>query len=60
MTTLAEQLREMKEEISDKKFATVVLVSLPPSYDNFVSSLNTHKIEDLKWENVKAALIEEH
>ena len=60
MTTLAEQLREMKEEISDKKFATVVLGSLPPSYDNFISSLNTHKIEDLKWENVKAALIEEH
>ena len=60
MTTLAEQLREMKEEISDKKFVTVVLGSLPPSYDNFISSLNTHKIEDLKWENVKAALIEEH
>jgi hypothetical protein len=29
MTSLAEQLREMKEEISTKKFATVVLGSLP-------------------------------
>lgn len=60
MTTLAEQLREMNEEISDKKFATVVLGSLPESYDNFISSLNTQKIEELKWENIKALLIEEH
>ena len=35
MTSLAEQLRELKEEISDKKFATVVLGSLPESNDNF-------------------------
>ena len=28
MTTLAEQLREMNEEISKQKFATVVLGSL--------------------------------
>jgi hypothetical protein len=60
MTTMAEQLREMKEEISEQKFVTVVLGSLPESYDNFISSLNTQKIEELKWENVKALLIEEH
>lgn len=59
MTTLAEQLREMNEEISDKKFATVVLGSLPESYDNLISSLNTQKIEELNWENIKALLIEE-
>ncbi len=29
MTTLAEQLRELKEDISPKKFATVVLGSIP-------------------------------
>ena len=60
MTTLAEQLREMNEEISEQKFATVVLGSLPASYDNFISTLNTQKMEELKWENVKALLIEEH
>ena len=59
-TSLAEQLRDMKEEISEQKFATVVLGSLPESYDNFISSLNTQKIENLKWENIKALLIEEH
>ena len=36
MTSLAEQLRDMKEEISDQKFATVVLQSLPESYENFI------------------------
>lgn len=60
MTTLAEQLREMKEEISDQKFATVLLGSLPESYDNFISSLNAQKAEDLKWENVKSLLVEEY
>ena len=35
MTSLAEQLHEMKEDISPQKFATVVLGSLPESYDNF-------------------------
>ena len=52
MTSLAEQLRELKEEISDKKFATVVLGSLPESYDNFISSLNARNVE-LNWDNIK-------
>ena len=38
MTSLAEQLRAMNEEIPSKKFATVVLGSLPESYDNFLMS----------------------
>ena len=48
MTSLAEQLREMNEEISEQTFATVVLGSLPKFYDNFISS------------HIKALLIEEH
>ena len=60
MTRLAEQLRDMKEEISDQKFATVILGSLPESYENFISSLNARKIEDLTWENVKNLLVEEY
>jgi len=59
MTSLAEQLREMKENISSKKFATVVLGSLPESYDNFLTSLNARNTDDLDWENVKGLLIEE-
>ena len=59
MTSLAEQLREIKEEISSKKFATVVLGSLPESYDNFLTSLNARNAADLDWENVKGLLIEE-
>ena len=60
MTSLAEQLREMNEEISSKKFATVVLGSLPESYDNFLTSLNARNADDLDWENVKGLLIEEY
>ena len=57
MTSLAEQLREMKEDISTRKFATVVLGSLPKSYDNFLTSLNA---EELDWDNIKGLLIEEY
>ena len=60
MTSLAEQLREMNGEISSKKFATVVLGSLPDSYDNFLTSLNARSADDLDWENVKGLLIEEY
>ena len=58
MTSLAEQLRELNEEISSKKFATTVLESLPESYDTFLQ--NARKAEDLDWDNVKALLMEEH
>ena len=60
MTSLAEQLRELKEEITSQKFATVVLGSLPESYDNFISSLNATKVDELNWDNVKGLLIEEY
>ena len=47
MTSLAKQLHELKEKITWHKFATVLLGSLPESYDtgNFM--------DELKWDNVK-------
>ena len=60
MTSLAEQLRELKEEIPSRKFATVVLGSLPDSYDNFLTSLNARSADDLDWENIKGLSIEEY
>ena len=59
MTSLAEQLREMNEEISSKRFATVVIGRLSESYHNFLMSLNARNADDLNWENVKGFLIEE-
>ena len=59
MTSLAEQLREMKEDISSKKFATVILGSLPESYDNFMTSLNARNAEEIEWEDIKGLLVEE-
>eukprot|EP00794_Sanderia_malayensis_P004192 gene4192-4751_t len=47
MTSYAEQLRELNEEISSKKFATVILGSLPESYDNFLTSLNARNADEL-------------
>ena len=60
MTTLAQQLRELEEVISTKKFAIVVLGSLPPSYDTYLISLNARKAEDLNWNSVKGSLQEEY
>ena len=59
MTEMAEQLREVKEEIDSKKFAVVLLGSLPDSYDNFMTSLNARDAENLTWEQIKPALMEE-
>ena len=56
ITSLAEQLRELKEEITPQRFATVILGSLPESYD----SLNATKMDELNWDNVKGLLIEEY
>ena len=60
MTSLAEQLKEMKETITSKKFAIVILGSLPESYDNFLTSLNARNADDLDWSNVKSLLVEEY
>ena len=60
MTTLAEQLREMKEEVSSKRFAIVMLGSLPDSYDNFLTSMNARDAQQLDWESVKGVLVEEY
>ena len=59
MTSLAEQLREMKEEISSKKFAVAVLGSLPESFDTFMTSLNARDAESFEWEEIQGALVEE-
>ena len=60
MTSLAEQPRELKEDISLRKFATAVLGSLPESFDTFLTSLNARKADELDWETVKGFLIEEY
>ena len=60
MTALAQELRELNDPISSQKFATVMLGSLPDSYDAFLTSFNTRPIEELKWENVKCLLKEEY
>ena len=60
MTSLAEQLRELKEDVTPRKFATVVPGSLPDSYETFISSLNARKAEELDWESIKPLLTEEY
>lgn len=52
MISLAEQFRELKEEITPQRFATVILGSL--------QSLNATKMDELKWDNVKGLLMEEY
>ena len=59
MTSLAQQLREMDEDISSRKLATGMLGSLPPSYDTLVTSTSARNITQLDWESVKGVLIHE-
>ena len=59
MTTVADQLRELGEEVTSRKFATTFLGSLPESYQNFITSLNARDANTLEWESVKKALMEE-
>ena len=56
MTSLAKQLCELKEEITPQRFRTIILGSLPELY--VISSLNSTKMDELNWDNVKALLIE--
>ena len=48
MTLLSEQLKELKEDISLQKFTTVILGSLPESYDNCITSLNAKDAKELE------------
>ena len=59
MSTLAQQLRELDEEVSPQKFATAVLGSLPSSYDIFITSLNARDKDNFDWDSIKGALLEE-
>ena len=58
MTAMAEELRELNEDVSDKKFAVVVLGSLPESYDVFKTTLNARDANTLTWADTKSALTE--
>ena len=60
MTGLAQELRELGEEISTQKFATAVLGSLPPSYETFITSLSARRADDLDWDSIKGSLHEEY
>lgn len=60
MTSLAEQLKEMKEDISSKKVAIVILGSLTDSYEKFLTSMNARDATSLDWNNIKGSLIEEY
>jgi len=59
MSSLAQQLRDLDEEVSPQKFTIAVLGSLPSSYDNFITSLNARNKNEFDWETIKGALLEE-
>ena len=59
MTELSQELRELEEDVSPKKFAVTILGALPESYSNFVTSLNTRPLTELTWDNIRGPLIEE-
>ena len=58
MASVAEQVRDMRDEICNSN--VLMLACLPESHENFIPSLDAHKVEDLKWEKVKSLLIKEY
>ena len=60
MTTLAQQLRDLGEVITSRKFANTILGSLPESYETFVLTLNSREANELDWESIKGSLQEEY
>ena len=60
MTSMADELRELKEEVSSQKFAVIFLGSLPDSFDTFMTSLNARDVSLLTWESLKPSLMEEY
>ena len=60
MTELASRLKDLKDEVTSKKFATVILGSLPTSYNHFLTSLNARDASTLDWDQIKPLLLEEY
>jgi hypothetical protein len=56
---LANQLRSIKVKIEDEDVYMVLLMSLPPSFDNLVTSLESMSTKDVDFQFIIARLLHE-
>ena len=60
LKTIAEHLEALKDPVSDKDLVMILVSSLPDSYNNFVTALESLKEEELKWTYVRDRLMAEY
>jgi hypothetical protein len=59
MKTFADQLCSIKVNITDENVYMVFLMSLPPSFDNLITSLELMSIKDVDFQFIVARLVHE-
>ena len=59
MKTIAEHLEALDDAVQEKDIVMILLSSLPPDYNNLITTLETLKEENLGWDYVRDRLLTE-
>jgi hypothetical protein len=58
--TIAEHLESVEDPVRDKDLVKILITSLPPEYNNLLTTLETLKAEALTWNYIRDRLINEY
>ena len=59
LKTISERLESLEDSVAEKDLVMILISSLPESYNNLVTTLETLKMEELTWEYVRDRVISE-
>ena len=60
LKTIAEHLEAVDDAVSEKDLVMILMTSLPESYDNLITTLETLKLEQLTWNYVRDRCVAEY
>ena len=60
LKTIAERLECLDDTVAEKDLVMILLKSLPKSYHNLITTLESLKLEDLTWEYVRDRVLTEY
>ena len=60
LKTIAERLESLDDIVAEKDLVMILLKSLPKSYHNLITALESLKLEDLTWEYVRDRVLTEY
>ena len=58
--TIAEHLESIDDPVRDKDLVMILISSLPPEYNNLITTLETLKADNLTWNYIRDRLINEY